>query len=200
MNTASQIRRPRALLLGVAVLSTIGVGAGQLSLALFADQESVAATFGSGSVDLDSGGIDQLVLSVDPMMPGDEITDDVVVENVGSADLRYALSTSSTNADAKDLRDVLLLTVKAVDATTPLTPCNDFDGATVLAATPFGAAAAGFGDASAGDDAGDRSLAAGASETLCFRVELPLATGEAYADASTTTTVTPGAEQTANNP
>jgi spore coat-associated protein N len=193
-------RRRRALVFGMALLSVVGLGAGQLSLALFTDQETVDATFASGSVDLDGTAVDQLTLSIDPLMPGDAITDDVVVNNVGSAELRYALTTSSTDADGKGLRDVLSLTVKSVDATTPLTPCNDFDGATVLAATALGASGAGFGDPSVGADTGDRTLSAGSSETLCFRVTLPLATGEAYEDASSTTTFTFGAEQTANNP
>jgi len=122
------------------------------------------------------------------------------VENDGSVQLRYALSTSSTNADAKALRDVLTLTVKTIDVTTPVTPCNDFDGTSVLAATALGASGAGFGSSAAGAQAGDRTLAAAANETLCFRVTLPSATGNAYQAATTTTTFTFDAEQTSSNP
>ena len=178
----------------------MSLGAGQLSLALFTDQETVAGTFSSGSVILDDVKIDALTLTTAGMVPGDTVTDDVVVENDGSVQLRYALSTTSTNPDTKALRDVLTLTVKTIDVTTPGTPCNDFDGTSVLAATVLGASGASFGNPAAGAQAGDRTLAAAANETLCFRVTLPSGTGNAYQSATTTTTFTFDAEQTANNP
>ena len=133
-------------------------------------------------------------------MPGDSVTDDVVVENDGTAQLRYSMWTASTNADLKGLRDVLTLEVKGIDATLPATPCDNFDGAAILAATVLGTNTAKFGDVTAGSQAGDRTLNAGANETLCFRVSLPGATGNAYQSATTTTTFTFDAEQTASNP
>ena len=187
------------LAVAMSTLAAFGVAAGQISLALFTDQESVDATFAAGTIDLDSAKIASLSLSVPAIMPGDTITDDVVVHNVGSAELRYAMSTSSTNADTLDLRDVLTLSVKETDATTPETPCNNFDGATVVTSTALGTSSGGFGDPAVGPQAGDRVLAAGAQETLCFRVSLPEATGAAYEGATTTTTFTFDAEQTANN-
>jgi predicted ribosomally synthesized peptide with SipW-like signal peptide len=195
-------RRRRRLILGfvVAALGVVSLGAGQLSLAVFNDQETVAGTFSSGSVILDDVKIDALTLSTAGMVPGDTVTDDVVVENDGSVQLRYALSTSSTNPDTKSLRDVLTLTVKTIDVTTPGTPCDNFDGTSVLAATVLGASGAGFGSPAVGAQAGDRVLAAGANETLCFRVTLPSGTGNAYQAATTTTTFTFDGEQTANNP
>jgi predicted ribosomally synthesized peptide with SipW-like signal peptide len=193
-------RRRRVLVLLIPALAMLGLGAGQLSLALFTDTESVDTTFGTGTIDLDGAKIDVLVLTSSAMMPGDSVTDDVVVENDGTAQLRYAMTTASTNADAKGLRDVLTLTVKTIDATTPGTPCDDFDGTTVLAATVLGASGAGFGDPTAGDDTGDRTLDAASNETLCFRVSLPSGTGNAYQGAATTTTFTFDAEQTASNP
>ena len=195
-------RRRRRLLLGLVVgaLGVVSLGAGQLSLAVFTDQETVAGTFSSGSVILDDVKIDALTLSTAGMVPGDTVTDDVVVENDGSVQLRYALSTSSTNPDTKALRDVLTLAVREIDATTPLTPCNDFDGVVVLSSTVLGASGASFGNPAVGPQAGDRTLAAGANETLCFRVTLPGGTGNAYQAATTTTTFTFDAEQTANNP
>ena len=198
----SNRRRRRRRLLGllVGMLGILSLGAGQLSLAVFTDQETVAGTFSSGSVILDDVKIDALTLSIAGMVPGDTVTDDVVVENDGSVQLRYALSTASTNPDTKGLRDVLTLTVKTIDVTTPVTPCNDFDGTSVLAATVLGAAGAGFGNPAVGAHAGDRVLAAAANETLCFRVTLPAGTGNAYQAATTTTTFTFDAEQTANNP
>lgn len=192
-------RRRRILAFLVPMLAIAGLGAGQLSLALFTDSETVNATFDTGSVVLDAGRIDVLVLTTTAMMPGDSITDDVVVENDGTAQLRYAMTTASTNADGLALRDVLTLTVQTIDVTTPSTPCDDFDGATVLAATALGASGAGFGTPAPGAQGGERPLNATASETLCFRVSLPSATGSGYQGAATTTTFTFDAEQTANN-
>ena len=197
--TASRRARRWRLIAAMSVLAAFGAAAGQVSLALFTDQESVDATFATGTIDLDSAKIAALSLSVPALMPGDTITDDVVVHNVGSAELRYAMASSSTNADSLNLRDVLTLSVRETDATTPGTPCNDFDGATVVTATALGTSSGGFGDPAVGPQAGDRVLTAGAQETLCFRVSLPLATGAAYEGATTTTTFTFDAEQTANN-
>jgi predicted ribosomally synthesized peptide with SipW-like signal peptide len=193
-----QRHRRRPLLL-LAVLAAVGIGAAQFSLALFTDTETVDGVFSAGSIDLDGVKIDALTLSTGALMPGDVITDDVVVDNVGTAQLRYAMTTSSTNPDTKLLRDVLTLTVKTIDATTPLTPCDNFDGTSVLATTVLGFNTAKFGDVTAGAQAGDRVLNAGASETLCFRVALPGGTGNPYQSATTTTTFTFAAEQTANN-
>jgi predicted ribosomally synthesized peptide with SipW-like signal peptide len=197
MRTAS--RRHRRLLLALAALAMVGLAAGQLSLALFTDQETVDGTFGTGSIVLDDAKIDALTLTTGVMMPGDTITDDVVVENDGTGQLRYAMSTATTDPDAKAVRGVLTLTVKTIDATTPATPCDNFDGTSVLAATVLGASTASFGNPAAGANAGDRVLNAGANETLCFRVTLPSGTGNAYQSASAVTTFTFDAEQTANN-
>ena len=139
-------RRRRRLLLLLATLAAISLGAGQLSLALFTDQETVAGTFSTGSIVLDDVKIDALTLTTATIMPGDTVTDDVVVENDGTAQLRYSMSTTSTNADLKSLRDVLTLTVRGIDATLPATPCDNFDGTLVLAATVLGTNTAKFGD------------------------------------------------------
>jgi predicted ribosomally synthesized peptide with SipW-like signal peptide len=191
-------RRRRPLLL-LAVLAAVGIGAAQFSLAIFTDTETVDGVFSAGSIDLDGVKIDALTLSTGALMPGDVITDDVVVENVGTAQLRYAMTTSSTNPDTKLLRDALSLTVKTIDVITPGTPCDNFDGTSVLAATVLGSNTAKFGDVTSGAQAGDRVLNAAASETLCFRVTLPGGTGNAYQSATTTTTFSFVAEQTANN-
>jgi hypothetical protein len=134
------------------------------------------------------------------MAPGDSITDDIVVTNAGSLQLRYAITSTATNADAKGLKDQLTMVVNTVDVTTPGTPCDDFDGTQLYSGDVDGSTGAIVGDTTAGSQAGDRTLAASASETLCFRVSLPSATGNAFQNATTTATFTFGAEQTANNP
>jgi predicted ribosomally synthesized peptide with SipW-like signal peptide len=190
-------RRRRPILL-LAILAAVGIGAAQFSLALFTDTETVDGVFSAGSIDLDGVKIDALTLSTGALMPGDTITDDVVVENVGTAQLRYAMTTSSTNPDSKLLYSVLALTVKTIDTTTPGVPCDNFDGAIVMAASVLGPNTAKFGDVTSGAQAGDRVLNAAANETLCFRITLPQGTGNAYQSSTTTTTFSFVAEQTAN--
>ena len=198
MNTQSN--RGNRRLVGLAIgLTLMGTFSAAMSLAVFTDQETVDGTFTSGSIILDDVKIDGLTLSISPLMPGDLITDDVVVENDGTAQLRYSISTSTTKPDTKALRDALSLTVKTVDATTPGVPCDNFDG-TQLYTGVLGAGGPAVGSPAAGAQAGDRTLNGLSNETLCFRIQLPLATGNAYAAATAVTTFTFDAEQTANNP
>jgi type II secretory pathway pseudopilin PulG len=202
LDAARRRRRRTRRVLGLFLLFLLlipSVGATYLTLALFTDQETVTADFTTGTIDLDGTKIDALVLTTSALMPGDTVTDDVVVENDGTAQLRYAMSTSSTNADSKALRDALTLTIKTIDVTTPGTPCDNFDGASTLYSGVLGASTAKFGNAAQGSDSGDRTLNAGANETLCFRIALPSGTGNSYQGATTSTTFTFDAEQTSNN-
>ena len=187
--------RKLVLLTGLAVMS---LSAGQMSLAIFTDQETVPATFSTGSIILDDVKIDALTLTTSNLIPGDTVTDDVVVENDGSSQLRYAVSASTTNPDTKDLRSQLTLTVKGVDVDG--ITCGSFDGTSILAATVLGATTTVLGSPTQGAQAGDRNLAAAANETLCFRVSLPSGTGNAYQSATAVTTFTFDAEQTSSNP
>lgn len=192
--------RGRRRLVGLAIgLTLMGTFSAAMSLAIFTDQETIDGTFSSGSIILDDMEINALTLSVSPLMPGDMITDDVVVENDGTATLRYSISTATTDPDTKLLRDALTLEVRATDVTTPAIPCDNFNGI-VLYTGVLGASTAAVGSSAPGPDAGDRTLAGLSNETLCFRVELPWATGNAYAAATAVTTFTFDAEQTANNP
>ena len=200
MATPSRRRRRRIFLYALPVLAVAGIGAGSLSLALFTDTAQVDGTFTTATISLDPSDVASLSLSSGAMVPGDVLTDDVVVTNDGTAELRYSVTTASTNVDGLGLRDVLTLAVRGVDATTPGTPCNDFDGPVVVAPTTLGTSSVAIGDPTPGADTGDRVLTAGSGETLCFRLSLPISTGNAYQGATTTTTFTFDAEQTANNP
>lgn len=176
-------------------VTTVGV------LAVFTDKESVGANaFSSGTVDIATTPTSAAV-SFAGMMPGDQVTDDLVVSNqAGSAAVRYAVSSTATNVDAKGFKDQLVLTVKTIDVTTPVTPCDNFDGTQLYLGDLDSTAGKIIGDPAQGAQAGDRPLAVSASETLCFRVALPLATGNAFNNAASTATFTFDAEQTANNP
>src|SRR5687768_4597504 len=109
-------------LAGVVTLTTVG------TMALFTDSDSIGAnTFDTGTIILSTSETSALV-SFSDMMPGDVVTNDLVVSNTGTESLRYAVTSSATNGDAKALKDQLVLTVKTIDATLPATPCDDFDG------------------------------------------------------------------------
>ena len=184
-------------LLGIGLLSTL---AGLAGFAVFTDSASIGSnTFTTGTIDISTSPASALV-TFSTMAPGDSITDDIVVSNAGTLELRYAITSSATNADAKGLKDQLVLTIKTIDVTTPGTPCDDFDGTQLYTGDLDSTAGALVGSNAQGSQADDRTLAASTNETLCFRVDLALSTGNAFQDATTTATFTFDAEQTTNNP
>lgn len=198
---AARPGKTRLMALGLTSLVVLIVSAGAVSLALFIDQETVPGTFSSGTIVLDDVKIDGLTLTTSNMMPGASVTDDVVVENDGSSQLRYAVSAASTSVAGPSggvLNTVLLLTVKS-GVTTCTTAGFATDGTVVRASIALGATTVVIGDPAQGAQTGDRNLAAAASETLCFQVSLPIGTGNTYQGATTTTTFTFDAEQTQNN-
>jgi len=187
-------RRRRLILLaslatGLVLSSALAVGG---SLAIFTSTQSLGANaFTTGTVILGLNPATALLTSAN-MMPGDTVAGSLVVSNTGTAQLRYALTSASTNADGKGLMNQIALTVKTLG-----TSCAVFDGTSLYSGA---LSAAAFGNPAQGAQAGDRTLNAAAGETLCFQANLPLATGNAFQGATTTTTFTFSAEQTANNP
>ena len=179
-------RRRRGILALLLGLTTISLGAGMFSLAIFTDSDSTDGVFASGTIDIASS--PDFDLSVPALLPGDTATVALTIDNDGTGQFRYAMT-----ADAPDLLGgTLLLTVK-----TQGTSCAAFDGTTVSGPTVLDSAA--FGSPATGNDTGDRALAAGGSEVLCFRVQLPLASGNALQGQTSNATFTFDAEQTANN-
>jgi predicted ribosomally synthesized peptide with SipW-like signal peptide len=171
------------------------------TLAYFTDSDDVGANvFTAKTISLSTNPTSALV-TLTTMMPGDAVTAPIVVTNdAGSDALRYAVSSAATNTDSKGLKDQLVLTVKTIDATTPGTPCDNFDGTQLYTGDVDSTAGKIVGDSATGAQSGDRDLAASASETLCFRVSLPTSTGNAFKLATTTATFTFASEQTDNNP
>lgn len=183
-------------LIAVALLSAVsGLG----GLAVFTDQAAVDGnTFTTGSVDISTSPATALVTFSD-MAPGDEVTAPLTVSNDSTTlELRYAV-TSTTTEDT--LAAQLDLTIKE-DVTTCTNAGFDTDGTPVYATGDLGSMAGinAIGDPTQGAQAGDRVLAASANEVLCFNVELPLTTGDAFQGLTTTATFTFDAEQTINNP
>jgi hypothetical protein len=180
-------RGRRGILALVLALSAVSLGAGMFSLAIFTDTAASTGTFASGTIDIAT--TPAVAFTVGAMVPGDATTQALTIANSGTAQLRYSLTTTATNT----LGDALTLTIRTLG-----TGCAAFDGSSVLAATTLDGAA--FGSPTQGPDGGDRTLAAAASEVLCFRVSLPLATGNGLQGTSSSATFTFDAEQTANNP
>jgi camelysin-like metallo-endopeptidase len=187
------IRRRRTRRRGIVALlgavSLLTIGAGSISLAQFTDNSSATWAFTAGTIDISTS--PTVFTAVNPMMPGDNSTQALTVTNAGTGDLRWALSVAATNT----LGSALQLTIKTQDGGGG---CAAFTGTSVLAATTLNGAA--LGSSAQGAQAGDRNLAAGASEVLCFRVSLPLTTGNALQGITSAATFTFDAEQTANNP
>jgi predicted ribosomally synthesized peptide with SipW-like signal peptide len=178
------------------------LAAAPLTQAYFTDTQDVDAnTFTTGTVNISTTPTTALI-TFSNMAPGDAVTDDIAVSNAGSLALRYAISSVATNADSKGLKDQLALTIKTQDVDTipDANPCDDFDSVTTLYTGDMDSTAGKLvGDSAQGSQSGDRTLAASANETLCFRASLPVATGNTFQNATTTATFTFAAEQTANN-
>jgi hypothetical protein len=188
---ARRRNRRRGLAALLLAMSVATIGAGAFSLAVFTDTKSVGANaFTAGTIVLGVNPASALLTS-SSLMPGDTVNGSLVVSNTGTGQLRYAMTSSSTNADSKNLAAQMTLVVKDGG-----TSCSAFDGATVYTGSLNGA---GFGSSTQGAQAGDRTLNAGSNETLCFRASLPLSTDNSFQGAATTTTFTFNAEQTANN-
>jgi spore coat-associated protein N len=181
-------RRRRSLI--VLLLAALCLGTASMSMAQFTDSDTSSGAFTTGTLDIATS--PSTLFTVTAMVPGDTVNATLTISNGGTIQLRYAMTSSSTNTDTKALRDQLTLTVKTVG-----TSCALFDGTQVYSGA---LSAAAFGSTSQGQQAGDRSLDAATSELLCFRVNLPLASGNGFQGATTSTTFTFSAEQTANNP
>ena len=198
MPTLSRRTRARLAASALMVLALVAAWSGDALAAFTAQSSTGPTTVTAGTVQV-SINPTSAVLSYTGMLPGDSVTNGIVVTNSGSAALRYAISSSATNADTKALKDQLVLTVKSVDVTTPAAPCDNFAGSQLYTGDLDSTAGKLVGDSTQGAQTGDRTLGAGAAETLCLRATLPLATAATYQGATTTATFAFTSEQTANN-
>jgi hypothetical protein len=207
MKLGLPIPHKKLLILGLTALAVTSVSAVTMfSLALFTDSQTDQSTFTTGTIVLDPTKIAAMDLTTSALMPGDAVRSPVEVKNTGTAQLRYAVSQTSTNPDTKDLRLQLLLVVRTADTgggtdfATDGDYCDDATGTSLHASAAIGASGNLVGDPTQGSQTGDRSLNASASEVLCVYVSLPISATNAVQGATTTTTFTFAAEQTANNP
>jgi hypothetical protein len=182
----------------------VGAAAGIVSLgsALFTNTATVANnTFTSGTLDISTNPTTTVVTYTN-MATGDSFAAPITVTNAGTLELRYAITSAATNDDTKNLMTQLDLTVySGVSAAN--CALKDFTGGTILYGPNDIGSVAGtklVGDPVTGNQTGDRTLIAGASEDppLCFYVILPTDSDNSYQGAATTVTFDFVAEQTAN--
>ena len=204
----------------VATTLTVGlacVGVTSLTTgALFTDQKTLSSSdFTTGTVVIDPTKATTASIGAGNMAPGDTSYDEVLVTNDGSLAQRYAISLAATNGQPELLTDELNLTLFAL-------PTGGCTAAGVSGKTPIGTmgqlpttitplvgdkapgqdddiAPATEGDATPGVDDADRTLIAGASETLCVAVNLPITTGNTFQETTAGFVLTFDAEQIANN-
>ena len=134
------------------------------------------------------------------IMPGDSIYGTVTVTNDGLLELRYAV-TSLTTEDVLASQMEMTIWEEAVESTND-DICDHRLPLTVLYG-PLSLGSVGttnvVGNPLPGRQIGDRVLAPSDREVLCFRFELPITTGYAYQLLSTTATLTFSFEKTQNN-
>ncbi len=181
--------RRRRLLAALLLGSTVAtVGAGASSLAYFTDNsQSSSGQWSSGTI----------ILGVTPtttwgalnMFPGDTGRQTIHVANTGTGDLRYAMNTAiGTNTNDVASQMTLAIASGTCPATGPVVGDVSASGA-------LGSAA--FGDLSTHTG---RTLAAGASEDLCFYWTFNSTADDTYQASAVGATFHFYSEQTANNP
>jgi hypothetical protein len=179
-------KRRRALLAILLSSSLATLGAGAMSLAVFTDSDASGGSWTAGTIIL--GVSPATAFNATNVMPGDTGSQTITLANTGTGQLRYAMSTATTDSGA-GLNSKLQLLIRAGTCAAP--------GATLYNGNLN---AAFLGSNAQGAQAGDRQINAGTSDTLCFTWSLDLnTTGNAYQGASATATFTFDSEQTANN-
>jgi predicted ribosomally synthesized peptide with SipW-like signal peptide len=192
------LRKIAATLAIVGLLAGLGAFG---ALSIFTSTASVPDNaFTTGTVIITTSPTSALI-TYSNMAPGDKVTQPLTVSNGGSLALRYAVTSLATNTDSKGLRSQLDLKIKS-GVTTCTNAGFDTDGTLLYGPDDLGSDPAinVIGNPTPGPDTGDRPLATSGSEVLCFQAALPLSTGNAYQNATTTATFTFEAEQTKNNP
>lgn len=190
--------RRSALAAGVLAVAVAGV-TGLASSALFTDSSSVSGnSFAAGTVAVGNGS-GSAAFTLGGLAPLSTGYGTLVVDNDGSLALRYSVSASTTNDDAKGLASALQLTAKAVavGATCDAAVFADAGNAVLYSGS---LASFALGSSTTGAQAGDRDLAAASSEALCFKVVMPSTGSDNVLQGATTTArFDVAAEQTLNN-
>jgi predicted ribosomally synthesized peptide with SipW-like signal peptide len=171
-------------------LGTLSSAVWASTYATFTDSATATSTFTAGTVDLVLNGDTSdayafTTLQSSNLKPTDVIYAPLTVANTGTLGFSYSMSSSSTNADSKALRDTLELGVKLVANAGACDAAGYAASATTIRAQA----------AINGASIGSRTVTAGSSEVLCFKVELPRGSCDSLQAASTTTSMTFAATQ-----
>ena len=185
---------------GLILMASVATTATTLTGAIFSDAESIGSNvFSNGTVDI-SLLQSSAVMGLGNMSPGDKTTSPLTVSNAGSLQLRYAVTTTTTeNALAAQLD---LIIWDEYDEADDGVDCNSTPPSNVLYGPGDVGSTAGLavlGDPAQGEQAGDRTLSGGSLEVLCVQVSLPPETGNEFQGMSTNVDFTFAAEQTTNN-
>ena len=177
------------------VLAAMTIGA---TGARFTDSAtSTANTFTTGTLDLKLADNNESAsnavtssITVGGLRPGDTATDKpIVVSNSGTLAMKYTMATTIAAASAVNL--------ETTASNLTVTILLGSGGSCGSVAAIVGQAATAL---SASIISTARTLAAGASETLCFRVAMPTGAANNVQGASATATFTFSGVQTRNNP
>ncbi len=164
------------------IIGLCGVG----TWAYFLDTEtSTDNTLAAGTLDLswtNESGV-PLPFNVDPIAPGETVEARVSINNTGSLQLRYAMTTDVVSGTA--LADQL--------------QCRLYDYQNSVDLYNGSLSGAYIGDPSKGQQPGDRSVGGGSADYLAIEITLPAGTGNEFQGLSTNVTFNFTAEQTANN-
>jgi Camelysin metallo-endopeptidase len=186
-SAARRSKRRRALFAVLLGASFATLGAGAMSLAIFTDSDAYNGTWTSGTIIL--GVTSTTAFTAADILPGDTGNKTVQVNNTGTGALRYAMTSTADNTDGKNLRSQLTLTISPGTCAAP--------GAPIYSGPLNGAS---LGNVAQGAQTGDRNVASGGTDNLCFAWAFDIAAGNPYQAATTTATFNFAAEQTANNP
>lgn len=172
------------------------------SSALFTSTaSSTPASVTSGSVLLDLAGTSSTTLAVTAMAPGEARYGVVAVTNAGSLQSRFSARAAWSTANA--LTSTLTLSVREIPGAAAACDASLGWGSGDLSSER--AAGTGqtlvplFGDLAAGEQAGDRTLDAAATEHLCVQLALPSSAGNSVSGLTSALRLEFNAEQTANN-
>ncbi len=187
--------------MALVLMLVAGSAAGAVSIgsALFTDTVNTGdSLFTAGSVILTTSPVSTTV-TFPNMAPGDAVTAPITVNNTGTLQYRYAVTSVVT--DTLGLAAQLVMKIR-----TGVTTCDNADfassGTQVYTGTLGSTSGTNnvIGDPAQGAQTGDSILAPAGTQVLCFNVALPSATGNAFQTGTATATFSFVAEQTANNP
>ncbi len=185
---------------GLVLAASAATMATTLTGAIWTDNVEVGSNaFSAGTVDIATTPTTAIV-ALSNMAPGDSTVGGVTVSNDGSLQLRYAITSTTTENTLAAQLDLTIWDENeegdggTVCATTA--PVTTLYGPNDLGATTETLL---VGNPAQGPHANDRTLNGGATEVLCFLVELPSGTSNTFAGLSSTAVLFFKSEQTSNN-